>query len=185
MDEGSYYKKMYDIAGKYYCEKYINKNEIDVIIEIPYNTFIKYEFDEVIGKMRCDRILNTSMLYPGNYGYIPNTLAGDGDPLDILLVCDYPIYPGIVVKSKIIGVLIMEDEKGIDEKIITVPAADVDINYKDINELKDLPKVTVSKIKHFFEHYKDNETEKWCQVKEYEDSEKAINLVEKYKKLIS
>jgi len=155
--------------------------EVDVIIEIPYNTFIKYEFDDKIGKMRCDRILNTAMLYPGNYGYIPNTLAGDGDALDILLICDYPIYPGVVVKSKIIGVLIMEDEKGIDEKVIVVPALEVDINYSDVNELSDLPKVTVSKIKHFFEHYKDNETTKWCKVNDFENSNYASELLTKYK----
>ena len=154
--------------------------EIDVIIEIPYNTFIKYEFDEQTSRMRCDRILNTAMLYPGNYGYIPNTLAGDGDALDILLVCDYAIYPGIIVKTKIIGVLIMEDEKGIDEKVIVVPTKEVDINYAEIRELEDLPKVTVSKIKHFFEHYKDNETTKWCKVKNYENSDYAKKLLDKY-----
>ena len=112
---------------------------VDVVIEIPYNTFIKYEFDDKIGKMRCDRILNTAMLYPGNYGYIPNTLAGDGDALDILLVCDYPIYQGVMVKSEIIGVLIMEDQKGIDEKVIVVPASEVDSNYNDVDKLSDLP----------------------------------------------
>ena len=80
---------------------------VDIIIEIPYNTFVKYEYDDSIGKIRCDRILNTSMLYPGNYGYIPNTLSGDGDPIDILLVCDYAIYPGIVIETKIIGVLMI------------------------------------------------------------------------------
>ena len=138
---------------------------VDVIVEIPYNTFIKYEFDESLNKMRCDRILNTSMLYPGNYGYIPNTLAGDGDPLDILMVCDYPIYPGIIVNTKIIGVLIMEDEKGIDEKVIVVPSPEVDQNYKDVNELEDLPKVTISKIKHFFQHYKDNEKKNGVRLK--------------------
>ena len=154
---------------------------VDVVIEIPYNTFIKYEFDDKIGKMRCDRILNTAMLYPGNYGYIPNTLAGDGDALDILLVCDYPIYPGVIVKSKIIGVLIMEDEKGIDEKVIVVPAPEVDSNYNDVDELSDLPKVTVSKIRHFFEHYKDNETTKWCKVKNFENAKHAVDLFTKYK----
>ena len=89
------------------------------------------------------------MLYPGNYGFIPDTLAGDGDPLDILLVCDYPIYPGVIVETKIIGVLIMEDEKGMDEKVIVVPSENIDQNYKDINELDDLPKSTIAKIKHF------------------------------------
>ena len=99
---------------------------VDVIIEIPYNSHIKYEYDEKINKIRCDRILNTSMNYPGNYGYIPNTLSGDGDPLDILMVCDYQLLPGIVIKSKIIGVLLTEDEKGADEKLLVVPYKGVD-----------------------------------------------------------
>ena len=151
-------------------------DRVDAVIEIPYNTFVKYEYDEESKKMRCDRILNTSMLYPGNYWYIPNTLAGDGDPLDILLVCDYPIYPGVIIKTKIIGVLIMNDEKGKDEKIIVVPSEEVDTNYKDINELKDLPLGTVTKIEHFFQHYKDNETAKWCKVDGFKDSEFAMQI---------
>ena len=153
---------------------------VDVIIEIPYNTFVKYEYDEEFKMMRCDRILNTSMLYPGNYGYIPNTLAGDGDPLDILLFCDYPIYPGVIINTKIIGVLLMDDEKGQDEKVIVVPSVNVDTSYKNINELSDLPKSTVTKIKHFFEHYKDNETEKWCKVHDFKDSKYATELYRKY-----
>ena len=152
---------------------------IDVIIEIPYNTFIKYEYDEESHKIRCDRILNTSMLYPGNYGYIPDTLAGDGDPLDILLVCDYPIYPGVIVETKIVGVLIMEDEKGMDEKVIVVPSDKIDENYKDIVELEDLPRSTLGKIKHFFTHYKDNETDKWCKVIGYKDSVHAHEIYNK------
>ena len=121
------------------------------------------------------------MLYPGNYGYIPNTLSGDGDPIDILLVCDYAIYPGIVIETKIIGVLMMEDEKGQDEKIIVVPSSNVDPNYVLINELKDLPIGMTSKIRHFFEHYKDNESQKWCKIQNFENAAFAKTLVQKSK----
>ena len=144
--------------------------EVDMIVEIPRNSNVKYEYDKDKKRMRCDRIISTSMLYPGNYGYIPNTLSGDGDPLDILLLCDYPIYPGTIVKVKIIGVLLTEDEKGNDEKIIAVPSHEVDISYNEINNYTDLDKVTLQKIKHFFTHYKDNETKKWVNVKEYKDN---------------
>ena len=130
--------------------------------------------------MRCDRILNTSMLYPGNYGYIPNTLAKDGDALDILVVCDYPLYPGTVVSTKVVGVLMMEDEKGIDEKIIAVPAENVDPNSKYINHIKDIKTGTLRKIKHFFEHYKDNEDDKWCKVSGFNDRHTALALCNKY-----
>ena len=155
---------------------------IDAIIEIPYNTNVKYEFDEELKMMRCDRKLGTCMIYPGNYGYIPNTLAGDGDALDILVVCDYPLYPGTVINSRIIGVLLMEDEKGQDEKIIAVPSEEVDPCYKNIKELSDLSPGIKDKIFNFFQHYKDNDTElgKWCKVKNFEDSYYAIHLLKKY-----
>ena len=154
---------------------------INAIIEIPYNTFIKYEYDHNHKRMRCDRILNTAMLYPSNYGYIPNTLAQDGDALDILVVCDYPIYPGTIIEVKILGVLIMTDEKGLDEKIIAVPSDNVDLNFKSINKLDDLSPILIIKIKHFFEHYKDNEINKWCKVDKYENKKYALNIIEKYK----
>ena len=108
-------------------------NHIDALIEIPFNSFIKYEFDKENNIMRCDRILNTSMIYPGNYGYIPNTLAKDGDELDVLVLSNFPLHPGTVIESKIIGVLMMEDEKGIDEKIIAVPSQNIDPDSKYIN----------------------------------------------------
>ena len=133
---------------------------VDVVIEMPYNSHIKYEYDEKINKIRCDRILNTSMNYPGNFGYIPNTLSGDGDPLDILMVCDYQLLPGIVIKIKF-GVLLTEDEKGADEKLLVVPYKGVDPSYEHIDDYTQLPKPTLSKIKHFFTHYKDNEEDKW------------------------
>ena len=154
---------------------------IDIIIEIPYNSFVKYEIDEKENKIRCDRILNTAMLYPGNYGYIPNTLAQDGDALDVLLICDYPIYPNVIIESKIIGVLIMEDEKGIDEKILAVPSNNVDPSFKYINEITDISKYNLEKIKHFFKHYKDNDDNKWSKVSDIKNSDEAFKLFQKYK----
>ena len=154
---------------------------IDAIIEIPYNSFIKYEYDKGKKRMRCDRILNTAMLYPGNYGYIPNTLASDGDALDILVVCDYQLKSNCIIETKILGVLIMSDEKGLDEKIIAVPANNIDLQYKDINNLYDLSSVVLTKIKHFFEHYKDNEKNKWSQVEDFKEKDYALKLIEKYK----
>lgn len=175
---------------------------IDVIIEIPYNTFVKYEYDEKYDKMRCDRILPYNIItsneieiktgkvkyqrtikpkitYPGNYGYIPNTLAGDGDPLDILMVCDYQLKPNTIVEAKIIGVLIMEDEKGRDEKIIVVPSTCVDITYENINEIDDLPPFTVERIEYFFKHYKDEDKDRWSKVIGYSDSSEACEILDK------
>jgi inorganic pyrophosphatase len=155
---------------------------IDVMIEIPYNSYIKYEYDEKVGKIRCDRILNTSMCYPGNYGFIPNTLSGDGDPLDILLISDYSLHPGIVINARIIGVLLTNDEKGDDEKIIMVPDDSVDTSYSEIDNYDQLPKITLSKIKHFFTHYKDNEQKKWVKVKGFKDKDYAMSIYENSKK---
>ena len=153
----------------------------DIIVEIPYNSYIKYEFDKSQHKLRCDRILGTAMCYPGNYGYFPNTLACDGDPLDVLLVTDYSLHPGCVVDCKIIGVLLMTDEAGLDEKIIAVPSASVDVNYACINALEDLPPFTLKKIRHFFTHYKDMEENKWCSIEGFRGAEHARSLLEKYK----
>ena len=129
----------------------------DIIIEIPYNSFVKYEYDPEIRGIRCDRILHTAMAYPGNYGYIPNTKAGDGDPLDVLLISEYALYPMTTIKVNIIGALLTEDEKGMDEKLIAIPIEKVDPNYKRGTDIEDLPVNTLSKIKHFFNHYKDME----------------------------
>ena len=150
--------------------------EIDMIVEIPYNSKIKYEFDDKCQKIRVDRILNTSMLYPGNYGYIPKTLSGDGDPLDVLLITEYPILPGSIIKVRIIGVLCTTDEKGNDEKIIAVPTSEVDSNYENIHNLNDLSSITLKKIKHFFNHYKDNDQNKWVKVKQFDNALNAYNI---------
>lgn len=153
----------------------------DVIIEIPYNSYVKYEFDDKTSRIRCDRILNTSMCYPGNYGFVPNTLSGDGDPLDILLISDYQLYPGVIIKARIVGVLLTEDEKGDDEKMIMVPHNSVDPSYNEITDYTDLPKITLSKIRHFFTHYKDNEENKWVRVKGFMDRDYAIGVYENSK----
>lgn len=157
----------------------------DAVIEIPYNSYIKYEVDKNVNTLRCDRILGTAMCYPGNYGYFPNTLACDGDPLDVLLVTDYPLHPGCIVDCKIIGVLVMTDEAGLDEKIIAVPTASVDINYASVNELEDLPPFTLKKIQHFFTHYKDMEDNKWCQIQGFQNAECARGLLQQYQKAAS
>ena len=149
---------------------------IDMIVEIPFNSSVKYEFDKELNKMRCDRLLSTSMLYPGNYGYIPNTLSGDEDPLDILLVCDYAIYPGTVVNARIIGVLLTTDEKGEDEKLIAVPSNSVDPSFGDINTLEDLGPLMTKRILHFFKHYKDIDENKWVEIRGFKDAEEAYKL---------
>lgn len=153
---------------------------VDIVIEIPYNSFIKYEHDKACGRIRCDRILNTAMTYPGNYGYFPRTLASDGDALDVLLVTDYALVPGSVIECKILGVLLMRDEAGIDEKVIAVPTSKVDSNYADIDSLQDLSSMTLKKIKHFFSHYKDTDPEKWSKVEDFENKEYAESLLRKY-----
>ena len=143
---------------------------VDMIVEIPKNSNVKYEYDKKLNLMRCDRIINTAMLYPGNYGYIPDTLSEDQDPIDILLLCDYPIYPGTVINVKVIGVLLTTDEKGDDEKLIAVPSNDVDKSFDSITNYKQLSNIEIQKIYHFFEHYKDNDDNKWVKVKSFEDS---------------
>ena len=153
-----------------------------MIVEIPYNTNIKYEFDKKLGKIRCDRIISTSMIYPGNYGYFPNTLSGDNDPLDVLLISNFQLYPNCVISVKIIGVLITKDESGEDEKIIAVPSNNVDNSYENINDINDLQDNTLKKIKHFFQHYKDNNKSKWVKIGDFLNSKKAIGIYKKSKK---
>ena len=149
----------------------------DIIIEIPVGSNIKYEYDESNHKIRCDRILNTCMHYPGNYGYIPNTLSGDGDPLDALLITEYPLHPNTIIKTKIIGVLVTKDESGQDEKIICVPHDKVDSRFSSINTLSDLTENVLHKIKHFFTHYKDNDKNKWVIVENFLEKEDALAIL--------
>ena len=132
----------------------------DVFIEVSKGSNLKYEICKTTNLLKLDRVLHTSMFYPGNYGYFPNTLAGDGDPLDVIVLTDYSLQPGILVNCKIIGVLLTEDEKGLDEKIIAVPSESVDSSYSDINDISNIPSVTLEKIEHFFTNYKKHEKKK-------------------------
>jgi len=152
---------------------------INVIIEIPMNSNpIKYEFDKESAAIFVDRFINTAMFYPCNYGFIPHTLSGDGDPIDVLVVSNYPVIPNCVIRSRVIGVLLMEDESGLDEKIIAVPVSKLDKTFDSINNIDDLNQALKERIIHFFEHYKDLEKGKWVKVKGFEGINKAQILIE-------
>jgi len=152
---------------------------VNVIIEIPMNASpVKYEFDKESGAIFVDRFINTAMFYPCNYGFIPHTLSGDGDPVDVLVVSNYPVVPGCVIKSRPIGVLMMEDESGSDEKIIAVPISKLDKTFDNIQDLNDLNQMLKERIIHFFEHYKDLEKGKWVKVIGFEGIAKAKTLIE-------
>jgi len=148
----------------------------DVIIEVSKGSNLKYEISKETNLLRLDRVLHTSMFYPGNYGYFPQTLAGDGDPLDVIVLTDYVLQPGIVVECKIIGVLLTEDEKGLDEKILAVPSDKVDKSYVKVNSLEDIPTLTLEKIEHFFTNYKTLEADKWVKTNGFKNSKYAINI---------
>jgi len=155
-----------------------NPEKVNAVIEIPYGSHIKYEVDKDSGAVMVDRVMYSAMFYPANYGFVPNTLADDGDPADIMVLTDYPLAPGSVIKCRLIGVLVMEDESGMDEKLMAVPLTKVDPTYENINSLEDLPKHTLAKIKNFFETYKMLEPNKWVKVKEYKGKEEATALLE-------
>lgn len=153
--------------------------EVNAIIEIPQNQIgIKYEIEKESGAIFVDRFLSTPMFYPANYGFIPNTLGDDGDPLDILVISPFPIMPGAVIQSKVVGMLKMEDEKGMDEKIIAVPSSSISKEYENITELEHLPQGIVNQIKHFFEKYKDLEKGKWVKVESFHSSAEAKQLIQ-------
>ena len=146
---------------------------VNVLVEIPMNSSVKYEFDKDLGVIKVDRFLYTSMNYPFNYGFIPSTLEEDGDPVDVLLVSREPLYPGVLIEARPIGLLIMEDEKGKDSKVVAVPKGKLDRSYEGIEDVKDLPEATLDRIKHFFEHYKELEPGKWVKVLEWKGKEEA------------
>lgn len=163
-----------------------NAEDVNVVIEVPCGSNpVKYEFDKNLGAIAVDRILATPMYYPCNYGFIPNTLAGDGDPVDVLFVTRFPLVPGCVAKGRPIGVLIMEDEAGVDEKIIVCPSKKTD-PFSTYEDIKDLPQALLNQIKHFFEHYKDLEKDKWVKIKSFGDGNLArgiiINAIKNYSK---
>jgi inorganic pyrophosphatase len=150
-------------------------NSINVLVEVPANSAptVKYEFDKESGALFVDRFISTSMHYPCNYGFVPNTLSGDGDPIDVLVIAEYPIVAGAVIPCKPIGVLIMKDEKGEDEKIIAVPTEKMNSEYSRFDEIDSIPEIILSRIRHFFEHYKDLEKGKWVKVSGFRDSAEA------------
>lgn len=140
-------------------------NDINVVIEIPaHNEPVKYEFDKGSNMLIVDRFMLTTMQYPCNYGFIPNTLSEDNDPLDVLVVAPVALRPGVIINCRPVGVLKMTDESGVDAKIITVPTSELTKIYDDVKEIDDLPKLLLDQIKHFFEHYKDLEPKKWVKV---------------------
>jgi inorganic pyrophosphatase len=162
-------------------------NDFNVIIEIPMNADpIKYEIDKATGALFVDRFVSTAMHYPCNYGYIPNTLSGDGDPVDVLVLTPFALMPGVVVRCRPIGLLKMSDEAGEDTKLLAVPIDKLTPLYRHIQTARDLPEQTLSQITHFFAHYKDLEPGKWVKVEGWggpEEAKKEIaNGVKRFEK---
>ncbi|WP_341807787.1 inorganic diphosphatase [Wolbachia endosymbiont (group E) of Neria commutata] len=151
---------------------------VNVIIEISANSEpVKYEFNKELGLLQVDRFLSTSMTYPCNYGFIPNTHAGDGDPADVLVLTQFPLASSVLISVRPIGALLTQDEKGKDEKILAVPVSSVDSYYDDIKNYSDLPKNLLDKIAHFFSHYKDLEKGKTVMVGEWVGVEEAKKII--------
>lgn len=159
----------------------IGKNppeDINVIVEVPVGGQpIKYEMDKDAGTLIVDRFLYTPMTYPGNYGFVPHTLCEDGDPLDVLICNTRPLVPGCVINVRPIGVMLMEDDGGKDEKILAVPVPKLTRRYDKISNYTDLPEITLKQITHFFEHYKDLEPGKWVKIGGWQDVDVAKQLI--------
>ena len=153
-------------------------HDVNVVIEVPIGGEpIKYEMDKAAGALVVDRFLYTAMRYPGNYGFIPHTLSGDGDPCDVIVANTRAIAPGAIMSCRIVGVLMMEDEAGGDEKLVAVPSAKLTKRYEHVVNHTDLPDITLQQIEHFFAHYKDLEPGKWVKILRWGDAEEARALV--------
>ena len=153
-------------------------DDINVIVEVPVGGEpIKYEIEKESGALFVDRFLYTPMRYPGNYGFVPHTLCGDGDPLDVLIANTRALVPGSVINCRPVGVLVMEDESGMDEKLIAVPSSKLTRRYDAIQTVGDLPEITRSQIEHFFRHYKDLEPGKWVKIVKWGDAKSAREIV--------
>ena len=153
-------------------------HDVNVVIEVPVGGEpIKYELDKEAGTLVVDRFLYTAMRYPGNYGFIPHTLSDDGDPCDVLVANTRAIVPGAVMSVRPVGVLLMEDEAGGDEKILAVPSSKLTQRYDRIKNYSDLPDITLHQIQHFFEHYKDLEPDKWVKILRWADADYARKLI--------
>ena len=152
--------------------------DVNVIVEVPMGGQpIKYELDKDAGTLVVDRFLHTPMSYPGNYGFVPHTLSDDGDPIDVLVANTRELVPGCVINVRPIGVLIMEDNEGEDEKILAVPAHALTKRYDHVMDYSDLPEITVQQIEHFFEHYKDLEPGKWVRLGGWQGVDKAKQMI--------
>ena len=153
-------------------------HDVNVVIEVPIGGEpIKYEMDKEAGALVVDRFLYTAMRYPGNYGFIPHTLSDDGDPCDVIVANTRAIAPGAIMSCRIVGVLLMEDEAGGDEKLIAVPSAKLTRRYEHVTNHTDLPDITLQQIEHFFAHYKDLEPGKWVKILRWGDADEARSMV--------
>jgi inorganic pyrophosphatase len=154
--------------------------EINVIIEVPLGGEpVKYELDKASGAMFVDRFLHTSMRYPCNYGFIPHTLSDDGDPVDVLVAARTSVVPGAIVRARPVGVLLMEDEAGLDEKLLAVPANSTHPYYMHVKNYSELPQILLDQIAHFFQHYKDLEPDKWVKIHGWRGVDEAREMIMK------
>lgn len=153
--------------------------EVNVLVEIPQGSAIKYEMDKDSGYIMVDRFAFTTMVYPFNYGFVPGTHAEDGDAVDVLVISTYPVHPGTVIPARPIGLLEMEDEEGIDTKILAVPTKKVDPFYSDIEDVDDLNETVKKKIQHFFNHYKELEKGKWVKTRNFLSKKDALEAIKK------
>lgn len=151
--------------------------EVNVVVEIPQGSGVKYEMDKETGVLFVDRILYTSMAYPFNYGFIPGTLEEDGDPVDVLVVGIDALLPGSVISCRPIGVLLTRDEKGPDAKVVAVPSLKIDPRFAGFDDVSKLPQALLRRIEHFFEHYKELELGKWVKVEGWRGREEALKRV--------
>ena len=153
-------------------------DEINVVIEIPKDAEpVKYEVDKASGAIFVDRVLSTPMRYPCNYGYVPQTLCGDGDPADVLVVLPLPLVPGSVVRCRPVGVLKMEDDGGVDAKVVAVPVSKLTPLYDKVQTTDDLPELLMKQTVHFFEHYKDLEDGKWVKLDGWGNAAEAKRII--------
>jgi inorganic pyrophosphatase len=153
--------------------------EVNAIVEVPMNSDpVKYELDKDSGALFVDRFLHTAMFYPCNYGFIPHTLSDDGDPIDVLIVNRQPVQPSSVMAIRPIGVLVMSDEEGQDEKLLAAPIDKLDPYFSEVKSYQDMPKTYLDQIAHFFQHYKDLEKNKWVQIDRWGDSEEAAKMID-------
>ncbi len=148
--------------------------DINVIIEVPAHADpVKYELDKESRAFFVDRFMHTAMHYPANYGFVPNTLSEDGDPVDALVVCNFSLITGCVINCRPVGVLLMEDEKGLDAKVLAVPVSEIKPVFDHVQGPEDMPKFLLDQIQHFFHHYKDLEPGKWVKVLGWRDADAA------------